>query len=74
MSRCPLTIPLSLVVVEEVECYMLPVSTPLTGNEVVECATVRGALLVGRWQCFMYSALAKHNHPCIITAALIRKI
>ena len=40
VSRCPLTIPLSLVVVEEVECYMLPVSTPLTGDELVECATV----------------------------------
>ena len=43
MSRCPLTIPLSLVslvAVEEVECYMLPVSTLLTGNELVECASV----------------------------------
>ena len=40
VSRCPLTIPLSLVVVEEVECYMLRVSTPLTSNELVECAIV----------------------------------
>ena len=40
LSRCRLTISLSLVVVEEVECHMLQVSTPLTGNELVECATV----------------------------------
>ena len=40
VSRCPLTISLSMVVVEEVECYMLPVSTALTGNELVEYATV----------------------------------
>ena len=39
-SRCPLTISLSLAVVEEVECYMLNVSTPLTVNELVEFATV----------------------------------
>ena len=40
VSRCSLTISFSLVVVEEVECHILPVSTPLTGNELVECATV----------------------------------
>ena len=39
-SRCRLTISLSLAVVEEVECHMLQVSTPLTGNEIVECSTV----------------------------------
>ena len=39
VSRCPLTIPLSLVV-EEMECDTLPVSAPSTGNELVECATV----------------------------------
>ena len=38
-SRYSLTIPLSLVV-EEMECYWLPVSTPLTGSELFECATV----------------------------------
>ena len=47
VSRCPLTISLSLVVVEEVECYMLPVSAPLTGNELVECAAVAHYLKVG---------------------------
>ncbi len=43
VSRYSLTIPLSLVV-EEMECYMLPVSTPLTGSELFECATVARCL------------------------------
>ena len=64
MSRCPLTIPLSLVVVEEVECYLLPVSTPLTGDELVECATVAHYLHVGG------NASGALHLPYITTCAL----
>ena len=57
VSQCPLIFPLSLVV-EEMECYMLPVSTPLT----VMC-NCRALLVGGNDSC-------KLHLPNITTRAL----